>query len=167
MTATKLIIVPEIPEQHADAIEALYDATFGPGHFAKTAERLREYNQSLPDINRVALRDGEVIGATRVWPVQVQTGGAALFVGPVAVARSARGSRLGLTVTGECLEAARSAGWHGAVLIGAPSYFGEIGFRQVPAGRLIMPGPQDAERIMVADLAGDANIYAGLVTALC
>lgn len=164
MTSSKLTIVPETPEAHAEAIEALYDATFGPGHFAKTAERLREYNQSLPELNRVALRDGEVIAATRVWPVHVSTGGAALFVGPVAVALSERGSRLGLSVTGECLEAARTAGWRGAILIGAPVYFGDIGFRTVPAGRLIMPAPQDASRIMVADLAGDANIYAGDVT---
>lgn len=164
MTRSTLSIVPEIPEAHADAIEALYDETFGPGHFAKTAERLREYNRSLPELNRVALRDGVVIAATRIWPVRVTTGGAALFVGPVAVAPSERGSRLGLSVTGECLEAGRKAGWRGAILIGAPSYFGEIGFRQVPTGRLIMPGPQDANRIMVADLAGDADIYAGDVS---
>ena len=165
MSSASLIIVPETPEAHADAIEALYDETFGPGHFAKTAERLREYNHSIPELNRVAIRDGEVIAATRIWPIRVETGGPALFVGPVAVAPVARGSRLGLTVTGECLEAARQAGWHGAILIGAPSYFGEIGFRRVPAGQLTMPGPQDPARIMVADLAGDASVYAGAIAA--
>ena len=160
-----LEIVPERPEVHAEAIEVLYDQTFGPGHFAKTAERLREYNHSLPALNRVAMKDGIVIAATRVWPVWVETGGAALFVGPVAVTPRARGSRLGLSVTGECLEAARKSDYLGAILIGAPIYFSEIGFRKVPAGRLIMPGPQDAERIMVADLAGDAGQYSGAVTA--
>ena len=43
-----LQIVPETPELHAEAIEDLFDRTFGPGHFAKTAERLREYSRSLP-----------------------------------------------------------------------------------------------------------------------
>ena len=28
--------------EHSDAVEALYDEVFGPGRFAKTAERLRE-----------------------------------------------------------------------------------------------------------------------------
>ena len=55
-------ILPETPSQDADAIEALYDRTFGPGHFAKTAERLREGNASLPDITRVAVEDGRLIG---------------------------------------------------------------------------------------------------------
>lgn len=158
-------IVPENPAQHEVLIEALYDQTFGPGHFAKTAERLREFNTSLPEINRVALEGKKVIGVTRVWPVNVKVGGAALFVGPVAVAASARGEKLGLQLTRASLAAARDAGWKGAILIGAHSYFGEIGFRLVPPGKLSFPGPQDASRIMVHDLCGDASDYAGLVTA--
>lgn len=155
----------EVPDRHADAIEALYDQTFGPGHFAKTAERLREFNHSLAELNRVALHDGAVVAATRVWPVQVEMGGAALFVGPVAVAPAFRGVRLGLEVTECALEASRMAGWRGAILIGAPDYFSAIGFRQVKAGQLVFPGPQDTARIMVCDLAGDAGVYSGHVCA--
>ncbi|MEC7288822.1 MAG: N-acetyltransferase, partial [Pseudomonadota bacterium] len=62
-------IIPESPDLHADAIEALYDRTFGPGHFAKTAERLREGNQSRLDLTRIAVKDGAVIGVCRMWPV--------------------------------------------------------------------------------------------------
>ena len=64
-------IVPETPALHADAIEDLFDRTFGPGHFAKTAERLREFSASLPHINRVAVEDGKVVGVCRVWPLVV------------------------------------------------------------------------------------------------
>lgn len=156
-------IVPETPEQHAVPIEALYDATFGPGHFAKTAERLREYNISLPSLNRVALVGADVVAAVRVWPVEVEIGGAALFIGPVAVAPSHRGDRLGQQVTADCLQACTNAGWTGAILIGAASYFAEVGFRKVPAGTLSFPGPQDPARIMVCNLAGNADIYAGRV----
>lgn len=159
-------IVPETPELHAGPIEALFDRTFGPGHFAKTAERLREYNRSLPDISRVALDDGQVVGVARAWPLSVDKGGLALFVGPVAVDPDHRGDRLGLSVTRELLEAGRRAGWPGAILIGAPAYFSDAGFRLVPPGLLVMPGPQDEGRIMVCDLAGDANMYAGQVRAV-
>lgn len=159
-----LEIVPENPAQHADAIEALYDRTFGPGHFAKTAERLREWNVSLPEISRVALVDGAVVGACRVWPITVGDT-PALFYGPVAVRPSQQGARLGLSITGEAVQAGKAAGWGAAVLIGAPRYFGEIGFRTVPAGTLLMPGPQDKARIMVRDLAGDAGELSGVVTA--
>lgn len=161
--AAMLEILPETPSQHADHIEALYDRTFGPGHFAKTAERLREGNASLPAINRVAVLDGVLIGVCRVWPILV---GAvdALFFGPVAIAPDRQGSRLGLTVTGEAVEAATVAGWGGGVLVGAPRYFGEIGFKVAEQGALKLPGPVDQRRVMVRDLAGDASALRGDVS---
>ena len=147
-------IIPESPLLHADAIEALYDRTFGPGHFAKTAERLREGNASVPEVSRVAVSDGQVIGVCRVWPIRVGDGAiSALFIGPVAVDPGFQGQRLGLTVTGEALEAATKAGWGAAVIIGAPSYFGELGFEQVTPDRFTFPGPQDMSRVMVRALA--------------
>jgi len=160
-----ITIVPETPALHAEAIEALYDETFGPGHFAKTAERLREHNQSLPVLNRVALLDGRVIGATRVWPVTVEQGGQALFVGPVAVHPRQQGNRLGLKVTKAAMEAATKAGWPLAILIGSPSYFRHIGFVPVPAGTLKFPGPQDPKRVMIAPLAKGLLNYSGNIRA--
>lgn len=158
-------ILPETPDQHATAIEALYDQSFGPGHFAKTAERLREYNTSLPEISRVAIRDDRLIAVARAWPIMIETGGPALFVGPVAVSADYRGVRLGLSVTGEVLEAGRLAGWSMAVLIGAPNYFGELGFKVSDEGRFCFPGPQDQARVMTIDLAGDSSLYRGCIIA--
>lgn len=161
-----LEIVAENPELHAEAIEDLFDRTFGPGHFAKTAERLREFSSSIPEVNRVAVLDDKVIAVCRVWPLRVgPTRQRALFYGPVAVGPSHRGSRLGLTVTGEAVEAGQVAGWPSAILIGSPSYFSEIGFRAVPKGQLRFPGPQDPSRILVRDLAGSADDLSGLVEA--
>ncbi len=62
------------------------------------------------------------------------------------------------------MEAGKAEGWPAAVLIGAPAYFGEIGFTVTPRGRLTFPGPQDQSRVMVCDLAGDASRLEGLVT---
>ena len=67
-------ILPETPALHADAIEALYDRTFGPGHFAKTAERLREGNASVPDVTRVAVSDGIVAVNPEAEDVRVPAG---------------------------------------------------------------------------------------------
>lgn len=160
-------ILPETPSQHADAIEALYDRTFGPGHFAKTAERLREGNASLPELTRVAVQAGRVIGVCRLWPIVVGFNKApALFVGPVAVDPSFQGQRLGLTVTGEALEAATRAGWAAAIIIGSPRYFGELGFETVAPDRFQFPGPQDMARVMVRDLAGSADALSGVLRAI-
>lgn len=159
-------IVPESPELHADAIEALYDRTFGPGHFAKTAERLREGNRSRPDLTRIAISDGEVIGVCRIWPIVVGADRVpAVFVGPVAVEPGFQGQRLGLTVTGEALEAATAAGCGAAIIIGAPQYFGELGFTVVAPDRFSFPGPQDMARVMVRDLASSADALTGAVSA--
>lgn len=159
-------IVPETPALHAGAIEDLFDRTFGPGHFAKTAERLREYSRSLPEINRVALDDGKVIGVCRVWPLVVgEARRPALFYGPVAVDPAYRGELLSLRITEAALEAGKAAGWPAAVLIGAHSLFGRVGFAVTPKNRLTFPGPQDQGRVMVKDLAGDASELEGLVSA--
>lgn len=159
-------IVPEAPSLHAVAIEALYDRTFGPGHFAKTAERLREGNASLPELTRVAVQDGAVIGVCRMWPIVVGADKVpALFVGPVAIDPDFQGQRLGMTVTGESLEAATKAGWSAAVIIGAPSYFGELGFETVAPDRFSFPGPQDMARVMVRALAGDPDELQGALSA--
>ncbi|MEM7766819.1 MAG: N-acetyltransferase [Pseudomonadota bacterium] len=146
-------IVPETPARDAVAIEALYDRTFGPGHFAKTAERLREYSAPLPAINRLARQGDAVIGVCRVWPIRVGDVDA-LFFGPVAVDPRHQGHALGLDVTAAAMEAGRAAGWPGGVLIGASAYFSRIGFSVVPAGQISFPGPQDERRVMVCDLAG-------------
>lgn len=158
-------IIPETPSKHAVAIEALYDRTFGPGHFAKTAERLREGSKSLPDLSRVAVRDGAVVGVTRLWPISVgEQGVKGVFVGPVAVDPAFQGHRLGLTITGEALEAATLAKWSVAVLIGAPRYFSELGFEVTET--LKFPGPQDAQRVMTRPLAGHPEHLAGTVRVL-
>ncbi|MEL7130411.1 MAG: N-acetyltransferase [Pseudomonadota bacterium] len=158
-------ITPEFPSEHAAAIEDLYDRTFGPGHFAKTAERVREYGRSLPTISRVAVSDGAVIGAVRAWPVRVGPVDLALFVGPVAIDPAFRGQRLGLTVTDHVLDAAKEANWSAAILIGDPTYFEGAGFRASEPGRLVFPGPQDARRVLIRDLAGHADDLRGHVSA--
>lgn len=159
-------IVPETPSLHADAIEDLFDRTFGPGHFAKTAERLREFSRSLPEISRVALDAGRVVGVCRVWPLRVGPERMkALFYGPVAVLPDYRGNFLSLRITEAALDAGKAAGWPAAILIGAPSLFGKAGFIPAEKGRLVFPGPQDQSRVLVKDLAGDSGLLEGLVTA--
>ncbi len=159
-------IIAESPAVHAARIEALYDVTFGPGHFAKTAERLREHNRSLPDLNRLALaHDGSVVGVVRMWPVLVEHGGQALFVGPVAVHPNHRGRKLGLELCRLALDVAREKGWSGAIIIGAPAYFAPLGFVPVSPRQLVFPGPQDMKRVMTLSFNGAANAYRGRIIA--
>ena len=161
-----VIYSTESPSVHGRAIEQLFDATFGPGHFAKTAERVREFSVSLPEISRVGMLDGQLVAVCRVWPILIG-GVPALFYGPVAVAPEHQGGRIGREVTEASIESGTAAGHQFACLIGAPPYFGRMGFEVVPAGSVIMPGPQDASRVMMRRLAAseDAPFPTGRVSA--
>lgn len=156
----------EISDRDGRAIERLFDATFGPGHFAKTAERVREFSYSLPEITRVGLLNGRVIAVCRVWPIFIG-GTPVLFYGPIAVEPKYQGGKVGRSVTEASLQAGSDAGHKFACLIGAPAYFGRMGFEQVPPGTVLFPGPQDQSRILLRRLAAsyDTPYPEGAVTA--
>ena len=84
----------------APAVEALVLAAFGPGRFAKTAERLREGARFAAGF---VARDGtQVLGSVRLWSITVG-GQPALFLGPIAVAADSRRAGLGAELVQACL----------------------------------------------------------------
>ncbi|MBU3970565.1 MAG: N-acetyltransferase [Alphaproteobacteria bacterium] len=134
-----LRIETEAPADAA-AVEGLVLAAFGPGRFAKTAERLRERARIAAGF--VAREDGRVIGSVRLWAITV--GGApALFLGPIAVAPDSRRAGLGADLVQACVEHAAKTG---ILLVGDLPYFGRFGFRPAPEARLT--GPVDQRRVL-------------------
>lgn len=165
MTAPFRIIDPSFPAhtimteqiEHAQGIETLYDRCFGSGRFAKTAERLREGNQQLLALSRVAVdMQGDVIAAVRLWPLKVGAFGRAVFVGPVAVDEQYRGSGLGLLLTKECMQHAQQAGWPLAILIGDQPYFGKLGFKNISTSDYPAPGYIPSHRFLGLELEENA-----------
>ncbi|MFN4041949.1 MAG: GNAT family N-acetyltransferase [Brevundimonas sp.] len=142
MTATPLIEA-ETPADAA-AIEAVTLAAFGPGRFAKTAERLRERSPLAAGF--VAREDGRVIGSVRLWSISID-GVPALFLGPIAVERSSRRAGLGAALVQACVDHAQAIdGLGGVLLVGDPPYFTRFGF--LSASAVSLPGPADPRRIM-------------------
>ena len=138
---------PESPSDAA-AIEALVLAAFGPGRYAKTAERLREGATPLAGF---VLREGDrLIGSVRLWPVTVD-GRPAAFLGPIAVEASRREGGLGAALIEAAVAAARAAGQSGVLLVGTP-WFERFGF--APAPGVTLPGPVDRRRIWWLALDG-------------
>ncbi len=124
----------------AEAVEALVLAAFGPGRFAKTAERLRERARIAAGF--VAREDGQIVGSVRLWVISV--GGApALLLGPIAVSAASRRAGLGADLVQACVD---HAGKTGILLVGALPYFGRFGFRRGPDVRLA--GPVDQRRVL-------------------
>ncbi len=134
-----------LPETDADrdAVEALVMDAFGPGRFAKTAERIRETAGVVAAFT--AHEDGRLVGSVRLWSITVD-GLDALFLGPIAVASDVRRGGLGADLVGACIGEAQNRSVAGVLLVGDSPYFSRFGFQ--PAPDVHLPGPADPRRVL-------------------
>ena len=142
-----------LPETDADrdAVEALVMDAFGPGRFAKTAERIRETAGIAAAFT--AYDDGRLIGSVRLWSINVD-GLDALFLGPITVAKDLRRGGLGADLVGACIGEAQNRGVAGVLLVGDSPYFKRFGFQPAPDVRL--PGPADPRRVLWLPISSGA-----------
>lgn len=155
------VIVLDAPE-HAAAVEALYDDVFGPGRFAKTAERLREGNTPIADASLVAIDSEGLTGVVRVWPVTVGEKGRAAFLGPIAVAERRRGNGVAFKLMERAIGVCREQGYAAVILVGDLDYYERFGFK--PTGsRFQLPGPVDQRRVLIRDLSDRATKLEGVL----
>jgi predicted N-acetyltransferase YhbS len=147
-------LVPERP-QDASQVDALVLRAFGPGRYAKAAERLREGRAPLLPLSFVAWDEGRIVGVVRQWAVRV--GGApAIFLGPIVVDPTWRGHGLGAALIEQACAAAGRAGHAAIVLVGDSPFFGPLGF--LPAPGVVMPGPVDRRRVLARSLRPGAAL---------
>ncbi|HLK26547.1 MAG TPA: N-acetyltransferase [Caulobacteraceae bacterium] len=150
MTAALPDIGPESPND-APAVDALIDRAFGPGRYAKAAERLREGNRRFRDLSLVARTAGAIVGCVRMWPIRIgQT--PAVLLGPFAVEEAWRSLGLGAALIRRACEDAKAAGHDVVLLVGDEPYYGPLGFCPAPAG-VLLPGPVDPARVLLQALS--------------
>jgi predicted N-acetyltransferase YhbS len=153
-------IATERPED-APLVEALVLRAFGPGRFAKAAERLREGRAPAYALSFTAWDGRRLIGCARQWTVRVGET-PAIFFGPIAVDPAWRSHGLGAALTERACEAAAAAGHRVIVLVGDMPFFGPLGFQVAP--KVTMPGPVDPHRVLARALrAGAADGLQGMV----
>ncbi|MEX6507989.1 GNAT family N-acetyltransferase [Jiella sp. M17.18] len=142
-----------LPEQphHAAAIEAIADEAFGPGRFSRAAERVREMAPHDPSLSFVAELEGVVIGSVRLTPIRIGTT-PALMLGPLAVRPAYKNKGAGKALMRLAADAARDTGERLIVLVGDPPYYAPLGYRSLPPGSVIMPGPVDPRRLLGLEL---------------
>ncbi|UGA43904.1 N-acetyltransferase [Bradyrhizobium quebecense] len=143
------------------AREALLDAAFGPGRFAKTSERLREGRKPARGLALVARRGGRLVGTLRLWPVVIGTGHACLLLGPLAVAEDARCLGIGAALMRQALQRAQRLGHRAVILVGDAAYYDRFGFSAAKTGALRMPGPYQRDRLLACEFVPDALRGAG------
>jgi predicted N-acetyltransferase YhbS len=154
VTELSLLIRPERPSD-AEGIERLHERTFGPGRFARTAYRLREGLAQEPDLSFTVMVGTLLVGSIRV--TRLSMGGApGLLLGPVTVEPAFMGRGIGMALVRRVIDAARAGGHRLMLLVGDEPFYGRAGFRRVPNGRLVMPGPVDPARLLVLELVPGA-----------
>ncbi len=142
MSAPLLNLETSTDTPEADALVA---RAFGPGRYAKTAERLREGLTPYLDLCVVARIDGRLAGCVRQWPILVGET-PALLLGPIAVDTDFRSHGLGAALVERACAIAESAGYGHVVLVGDLAFFGPLGFAL--ARGVILPGPVDPRRVL-------------------
>jgi predicted N-acetyltransferase YhbS len=137
------------------SVEKLDEHAFGPGRFARSAYRLREGVEPDYSLSFVARVGTLLVGANRMTPILC---GAepALLLGPLTVDPPFRSGGIGEELVMKSLDAARAAGHKLVLLVGDMSYYGKMGFKPVPPGRLIFAGPVDPERLLYCELVKGA-----------
>lgn len=154
MNDVAFTIRPETAED-ALAIERLNERTFGPGRHAKTAYRLREEVRHSPDVSFTARVGTLLIGSVRLSPVSIG-GTKALLLGPLTVEPAFRERGIGQALIEYALKEAAAKGHRLVILVGDEFYYGKCGFKRIPPGRAIMPGPVDPNRLLFAELSAGA-----------
>jgi predicted N-acetyltransferase YhbS len=165
MTVCKFSITPQEP-RHQGAIEHLLDEVFGLSRQVKTSYRLREGEQPVEGLSFVAVEaENRLVGAISFWKVFIgDLGFPALLLGPLAVAPDRQGTGVGRALMKLGLDRAAQMGAKLVILVGDEPYYGRVGFRKTPEGRLMMPGPVDPDRLLYLELQdGAMNEARGLV----
>jgi predicted N-acetyltransferase YhbS len=154
MNDISMSILPETPDD-AFAIDRLHERTFGPGRFAKTAYRLREQADHIPELSFTARIGTLLIGSAWLSPIRIGDA-KALLLGPVTVEPAFRDRGVGQALIDRALKEAAAKGHRLVVLVGDEAYYEKCGFKRIPKGRAIMPGPVDPARLLVAELSPGA-----------
>jgi predicted N-acetyltransferase YhbS len=164
VTQLPLVIRTELPAD-APAIERLHERAFGPGRFARTASRLREGAPHVLDLSFTSHVGTMLVGSVRLTPVRAGQA-PALVLGPLTVEPAFEGRGIGAALMTRSLDAARERGHALVLLVGDEPYYARFGFRRVPPGRLVLPGPVNPDRFLAAELAeGALEGAVGAVTA--
>jgi predicted N-acetyltransferase YhbS len=154
MNDLSLTILPETPND-AQAIERLHERTFGPGRFVLSAYRLREHVEHLLELSFTARIGTLLVGSVRQLPICVGNTNA-LLLGPLTVEPPFRKRGVGRALLDRALGDGKAKGHRLVLLVGDETYYSRVGFKRVPKGRAVMPGPVDYNRLLIAELADGA-----------
>lgn len=143
------------------AVEALLDAAFGTDRFGRTAYRIREGVDAVPDLSFALVEASELIGTIQCWPVAHRaadgTATPLVMVGPVAVRPDVQRGGHGRALMAHMLTAAETRADSALMMIGDPEYYGRFfDFTAEATGAWDLPGPFERQRLLARVVNGHA-----------
>lgn len=94
--------------------------------------KLRQDKDYLPEISRIAVKDGKVIGCIMYTKSKVVNGDnihEIITFGPLCVAPEWQGCGVGEMLMQETMKLAANRGYKGIVIFGEPDYYPRVGFK--------------------------------------
>ena len=158
MNTLKITLHSETPAD-MDTVEKLHERAFGPGRFSRSSERVREVagvDLRLCFVARVATL---VVGSVRQSPIRIGDA-PALQLGPLAVEPAFRSRGIGRLLMERAVSEAQLLGYRLVLLVGDEAYYGRMGFKRVPPGSIVMPGPVDPQRVLLWSADDEARAQA-------
>lgn len=121
--------------------------------------KLREDKDYLPELSRIAVKDGEVIGCIMYSKAQVVDGTDVheiVTFGPLCVAPKWQGCGVGELLLRETMDLAASKGYKGIVIFGEPEYYPRIGFKTCDNFNITTPSGKNFDAFMGYELTKDS-----------
>ena len=163
---TPEITVEQLTTADLPEVLALQARAFGPGRFARTAYRIREGTSQISRFCLIGRVAGELVASISFTPVTIGGKPGALLLGPLAVEARYAGLGYGKRLIADGLANARAAGVELIILVGDEPYYSHAGFTRAKPGGIILPGPVDPARLLIAELQpGAVERFAGVVEA--
>lgn len=130
------MIIRAETERDLDGIREVNIAAFRDHPYSQQTEHLIVEALRAADaleVSLVAESDGEVVGHIAFSAAAIGGSSTGWFLlGPVAVQPARQGEGIGRALVEAGLDALRSRGASGCVLVGDPAFYGRFGFRQYP-----------------------------------
>jgi predicted N-acetyltransferase YhbS len=121
--------------------------------------KLRQDKDYLPELSRIAVKDGEIIGCIMYSKARVVDGADTYEVitfGPLCVEPKWQGCGVGELLLKETIKLAANKGYKGIVIFGEPDYYPRIGFKTCDKFNITTAEGKNFDAFMAFELAKDS-----------
>jgi predicted N-acetyltransferase YhbS len=120
--------------------------------------KLRRDIDYLPELSRIAVKDGKIIGCIMYSKARVVDGSVThevITFGPLCVEPEWQGSGVGELLLRETMKLAANQGYKGIVIYGEPDYYPRIGYKTCDKFHITTPDGKNFDALMGIELIED------------